>query len=147
MDDSRCQDFFLQPTQRLQRRYEALRAFFVERRPLLEVASDFGYAYGTLRNMITNFRKQCRNDDLPPFSPNRVMDAPLAATPIGMVPNRNQPPSLMRTGATCPQDAACILEPLASSCSCRSWHVSASTSWSAKPAILVPAWFPPWPPC
>src|SRR5947208_2817114 len=33
MDDSSCQSFFLQPAQTLHRRYEVLRAFFLEGRP------------------------------------------------------------------------------------------------------------------
>jgi hypothetical protein len=101
MDDSRCLDFFLQPNQRLHRRYEALRAVFVERRPLQEVARHFGYGYGSLRNLIVNFRKQCRDDDLPPFSPNRFMDAPPAAASIRKTPNRSQPTSPIAVAATC----------------------------------------------
>jgi len=139
MDDSRCQDFFLQPTQRLHRRYEALRAFFVERRPLREVASHLGYGYGTLRNLIADFRKQCRDDDLPPFSPNRSMDALPAPAANRQPPNRNLLPSLIAAGAICPQDAVCVLVSPASSCSYRCWPVWAWTDSSPRPAILVPA--------
>jgi hypothetical protein len=71
MNDTLCQDFFRQPAQRLHRRYEALRAFFVEHRPLPEVAQAFGFGYGTLRNLVADFRAQCRAGAVPPFSPSR----------------------------------------------------------------------------
>jgi hypothetical protein len=72
MDDSLCQRFFRLPTQRLHRRYEALRAFFLEQRSLQDIARDLGYGYGTLRNLICNFRKQCRDSAIPPFRPTTV---------------------------------------------------------------------------
>ena len=70
MDDTACHDFFHQPTQTLHRRYEALRAFFVERRGIAEIAQAFDYRYGTLRNLIANFRAQCQAHQTPPFSSN-----------------------------------------------------------------------------
>jgi hypothetical protein len=51
VDDLRCEQFFRQPQQLQQRRYEALRAFFLERRPLPDIARQFGLAHGTLRNL------------------------------------------------------------------------------------------------
>ncbi len=68
MDDSRCLRFFLEPTDTLHRRYEALRASFVERRPLKEIAQQSGYSYNTLRDVIGDFRARCREDRVPPFS-------------------------------------------------------------------------------
>jgi hypothetical protein len=62
MDDTACREFFLQPTQPRHRRYEALRAYFIDHRPLPEIARTFGYRYGTLRNLVTEFRAQCRRD-------------------------------------------------------------------------------------
>ncbi len=72
MDDSRCLRFFLEPTDTLHRRYEALRAFFVERRPLKEIAQRSGYSYNTLRDVICDFRARCREDRVPPFSPSHA---------------------------------------------------------------------------
>ena len=43
MDDTRCRQFFLEPTEPYHRHYEALRAFFVEGRQLPEIAQQFGY--------------------------------------------------------------------------------------------------------
>jgi hypothetical protein len=73
VDDSRGLRFFLEPTDTLHRRYEALRAYFVERRSLKQIAQEFGYTYNTLRGVIADFRAQCRHDQIPPFSwhPNR----------------------------------------------------------------------------
>ena len=68
MDDSRCLRFFLEPTDTLHRHYEALRAYFVERRPLKDIARRSGYSYNTLRDVICDFRAQCRDDRVPPFS-------------------------------------------------------------------------------
>ena len=68
VDDSRCLRFFLEPSDTLHRRYEALRAYFVERRPLKEIAQQSGYSYNTLRGVIGDFRARCREDQVPPFS-------------------------------------------------------------------------------
>jgi hypothetical protein len=43
MDDPRCRQFFLEPTETYHRQYEAIRAFFVEGRRLKEIAQQFGY--------------------------------------------------------------------------------------------------------
>jgi hypothetical protein len=68
VDDSPCLRFFLEPTGTLRRRYEALRAYVVERRPLKEIAQRSGYSYNTLRDVIGDFRARCREDRVPPFS-------------------------------------------------------------------------------
>jgi hypothetical protein len=92
MDNTLCLSFFAQPTQTLHRRYEALRAVFLEQRPLTEVAQRFGYRYGTLRNLVAEFRAQSRTGQLPPFSPPRRMDDPDArgasASPLNPTPRR-----------------------------------------------------------
>jgi hypothetical protein len=76
MDDTSCRSFFADPTETFHRRYEALRAVFLEQRPLIEVAQRFGYRYGTLRNLVAEFRAQCRTGQFPPFLPPRRMDDP-----------------------------------------------------------------------
>lgn len=76
MDNSCCHDFFVRPALALHRRYEALRAVFLDHRPLIEVARQFGYRYGTLRNVVAQFRAQCRTGRIPPFSRLRLTDAP-----------------------------------------------------------------------
>jgi hypothetical protein len=73
--------FFLDPQTPLQRRYEAFRAVVVEQQPLPEVAHRFGYAYGTLRNLVAQFQGQCRAEQVPPFLPiRREDDRPVSAT-------------------------------------------------------------------
>jgi hypothetical protein len=107
MDDISCQDFFLHPTQVLHRQYEAVRAVFVEHRPLPQVAQQFGYCYGSLRNLVADFRARCRAGQAPPFSPNRPAVArPPSAQPRRLVSRRRPPP---RTAASSPspQGVAC----------------------------------------
>lgn len=81
MDELRCQDFFLQPSHMLHRRYEALRAYFVDHRPLPDVARQYGYSYGTLRNLLTEFRQQYRTGQVPPFSPLPNVDDHMPTPP------------------------------------------------------------------
>ena len=49
IDDQPCRSFFLQPRSTFHRRYEALRAFFIEGRPPAEVAAQFGYKPAALK--------------------------------------------------------------------------------------------------
>lgn len=49
---------FLTPQNATQRQYEALRAYFVERRPGPEVAQRYGYTLGSLHQLIHQFRRQ-----------------------------------------------------------------------------------------
>ena len=59
MDDKHCRRFFSRPTNLSQRRYEALRAVFVEERCQKEVAQQFGFEYSTLRQLVYEFRQHC----------------------------------------------------------------------------------------
>ena len=54
-DPARC---FLVPQNRTHRKYEALRALFVEGAPLPEAARRFCYAGGTLRNLRAAFLRE-----------------------------------------------------------------------------------------
>jgi DNA-directed RNA polymerase specialized sigma24 family protein len=68
MDDTSFREFFSEPTNPYHRRYEALRAVFVERRSQKEVAEQFGYQYSTMRQLVYEFREHCRNSgDASPF--------------------------------------------------------------------------------
>ena len=60
MDDTACREFFSQTTNPYHRRYEALRAVFVEGRSQKEVAEQFGYQYGSFRQLVYEFRRDCR---------------------------------------------------------------------------------------
>ena len=93
MDDLACQDFFLHPAPVLHRQYEAVRAVFLERRPLAQVAQQFGYRYGSLRNLVADFRARCRAGQPPPFSPNRSAVGPRARARSGRpLGRRRRPP-------------------------------------------------------
>jgi DNA-directed RNA polymerase specialized sigma24 family protein len=68
MDDTSFREFFSEPTNPYHRRYEALRAVFVEGRSQKEVAEQFGYQYSTMRQLVYEFREHCRNSgDASPF--------------------------------------------------------------------------------
>jgi hypothetical protein len=92
MDDTACQNFFLRPAQTLHRQYEALRAVFVAHQPLPQVARQFGYRYGSLRNLVADFRAQCQAGQLPPLSPRRAAAGPVAAGPTTYPRDRKSRP-------------------------------------------------------
>ncbi len=68
MDDQLCRRYFLEPQSTFHRRYVALQAFFVEGRPLAEIAEQYGYKLASLNVMVSQFRAQCSRGCVPPFS-------------------------------------------------------------------------------
>jgi hypothetical protein len=72
MDDNRCRQFFVEPSQPLHRRYLALRAFFVGGESYEAVAEQFGVTYHTIRSWVRDFRAQCQEGQSPPFSPSHT---------------------------------------------------------------------------
>ena len=77
MDGGNYADYFLQPQQSSQRRYEALRAVFVEELSLKEVSQQFEISYGTIRNWVSDFCRTLDTGDAPPFSLQPALDARL----------------------------------------------------------------------
>jgi transposase len=68
MDDTPYREFFSQPTHPYHRRYEALRAVFLDGRSQKEVAQQFGYRYSTFRQLVYEFRPHGRDrGDVSPF--------------------------------------------------------------------------------
>jgi hypothetical protein len=97
MKDTFCSRFFLEPTQTLHRRYEALRAVFVDQQPQMEVAQRFGYTYATLRRLVSDFRAQCCAGQVPPFSlPHNTGDLPGNAAALPQLARTT--PSLLMCG-------------------------------------------------
>jgi hypothetical protein len=90
MDDSICRRFFLEPRQTSHRRYEALRAIFVDGLRLNEVADRFGYRPAALRSLISRFRAGRRAGSPPPFSflpdPDALPAGKRAKTKMGQNP-------------------------------------------------------------
>jgi hypothetical protein len=95
MDDRPCLEFFLEPRQSFQRRYEALRAIFVSGEPLVRVAERFGYRVAALKSMVSRFRGDRRRGITPPFFCRTVEDdLPVRRTRrTKMVPNRQRLPT------------------------------------------------------
>jgi hypothetical protein len=85
VDDSRYSTFFLQPIDPVHRRYEVLRAIFVEHQPMADVAQRLGYRYDTVRTLVSDFRHQLDSGQVPPFSPR-----PAGADPE-MMPHPQSP--------------------------------------------------------
>ena len=88
MDGMAYKDYFLQPLDVWHRRYEVLRAVFVDEHRMKEVAQRFGVSYGTVRNWAGEFRSQRGSDQRPPFLPRRCVAVRLARR---MVPNHRSP--------------------------------------------------------
>jgi hypothetical protein len=90
MDGSHTSRFFLEPEQTFQRRYEALRAVFVDAEPLDRVAVRFGYKSSALRSMASRFRADRRRGVTPPFFSRTGADVHPGLTPAktGHAPSR-----------------------------------------------------------
>ena len=93
MDDTICRRFFLQPQQTAHRRYEALRAIFLEGLPLNQVADRFGYRPAALRSLVSRFRSGCRAGSPPPFSFATHPDDPPEGSCAKTAAVRNSPKS------------------------------------------------------
>jgi hypothetical protein len=92
MDDILCHDFFARPTHPYQRRYEALRAVFVEGRASKDVAAQFGFAQRSLRQLVYEFRQHCRHsaDGSPFFESAKWGGLPARRLPLGL-PRKKSP--------------------------------------------------------
>ena len=95
MDDQSCRSFFLQPRSTFHRRYEALRAFFIEGRPPADVAVQFGYKPAALNVLISRFRHDVRDQRIPPFSSPTAADDPRAGRAARTAMGQKRPPSLI----------------------------------------------------
>ena len=69
MDDTAYHEFFTNPTQPYHRRYEALRAIFVDGRSQKEVAEEFGFEYSSMRQLAYEFRLYCDAENTSEESP------------------------------------------------------------------------------
>lgn len=137
MDDDPCRRFFLEPHQLLQRRYEVLRAFFVEQRPQAEIAGQFDLSPATVQSLVRDFRAQIRHNQVAPFLSNRASAGPAATRGKRRrySPRRRLSVTAVRSGS--PQDDVCGRALLASSCSCLCLRVWALTAWCAE--LVIPA--------
>ena len=92
MDDTACQAFFRQPTQTYHRRYEALRAIFVDGRSQKDVAAEFGFTHGSMRQLVFDFREYCDAEDGAGESPFFETSSPDVVSSMTMnTPTRRSP--------------------------------------------------------
>lgn len=68
MDRNICQQYFLDPDETGQRRYEVLRAVFIDDETAVEVAERFRLSHGTVRNWVSQFGATLERGERPPFS-------------------------------------------------------------------------------
>ena len=66
MDDPRL--FFANPQSTQHLRYEIVRTVLFEQQPMADVATRFGVTYGTVRNLVSQFRACLSQGRTPPFS-------------------------------------------------------------------------------
>ena len=92
MDDAAYRDFFTEPSRTYQRQYEALRAIFVDRRKQADVAEQFGYTYGALRQLVFRFRQFVDGQDESGEAPFFETLFPGVARPT-TIPKRPSPSS------------------------------------------------------
>lgn len=96
MEGVAYQDYFLQPLDVQQRRYELLRTVFVDGQSLWDAARRFDVSYGTARNWVSEFRQLVDAGQRPPFSQSRLV-VDRQAPP--MTPTRTSP---LPTSKPCP---------------------------------------------
>jgi hypothetical protein len=147
MKDPLSRRFFLEPQQPLHRRDEALRAVFVDQQPQTEVAERFGYTYNTMRRLVSDFRAQCRANQVPPFSwPRSTDDLPDNIVSRHQLA-RTLPSLRMRVG--CRGLQAVVYAPAwpVFSCFSRCWPRCSLTNSSPKQASPARGWCPPPAPC
>jgi Helix-turn-helix domain len=113
MDDTPYREFFSQPTHPYHRRYEALRAVFLDGRSQKEVAEHFGYQYSTLRQLVYEFRQHGRDGgDVSPVFESRSSDVlPRRAPPRGRgsqrLPSTRHPKWRTVSNWSCPSPIRC----------------------------------------
>ena len=141
MDGGHYEQFFLQPREPWHRRYEALRAVFVEGESMAEVAQRLDVAHGTVRNWASEFRKQQDSGQTPPFSTRLIANVTAAnRTRKKRSPGRRSP---TRASSRWNRDAGFGHDWRACSCSGRCWPNCDSIGSSAVPRIPVPRWCRP----
>ena len=141
MNRNMGQQFFLQPGGIEQRRYEVLRAVFVNEDTALEVADRFGLSHGTVRNWVSKFGAQLEHGEPPPFSMAvaQTLHDGLTRT------NRLLPRTFVSFRWT--RDAAGGHDWRGFFCSCRSWLGCGSICLWNRRAIPVQRWCLPPAPC
>ena len=109
MDDARCRQFFSQPTNPYHRRYEALRAVFVEGRAQQEVAEQFGFEYSSLRQVVYEFRRQSREaaEASPFFANGRSAGRPRRRRLPTRPPRKKRPTSRTAGSWSCRRPIRC----------------------------------------
>lgn len=137
-DDDPCRRFFLEPSQLLQRRYEVLRAFFVERRRQADIAAQFDLTPATVQSLVRDWRTQMQHGQVSPFLSSLDSDAPPAVPWLRLPRNRKHRLSATADRYVSPQDGDYARAWPASSCSYPCSPDSAWTNWYGRPAIPAP---------
>lgn len=78
MDGGPYENFFVQPQDATQRRYEVVRAVVVDGDLCVDVAQRLNIPHGTVRNWVCEFRKHIDAGCTPPFFFKRLQAGRLA---------------------------------------------------------------------
>jgi len=57
------EEFFMEPRALAQKQYEALRMYFIEKKPAKKVAMRFGYTYRGFTTLVSDFRNKLKKED------------------------------------------------------------------------------------
>jgi len=91
--DERCRQFFLQPQATFHRRYEALRAYFVDGQPIAAIAQRLGYRPASLKSLLCRFRASFDNGGPAPFLLRTDAAGPPASDAVKITMAPKHPPS------------------------------------------------------
>jgi hypothetical protein len=109
MDDTPYREFFSQSTHPYHRRYEALRAVFLDGRSQKEVAQHFGYRYSTLRQLVYEFRQHGRDGSGgSPFFESQSSDVPPRGRGSPRLPSPRRPKWRTVSNWACPSPSRCV---------------------------------------
>ena len=139
MDESTCRQFFLSPNQTEHRRYEALRAVFVEGCSQKEAATAFGYTYGSMRQLVNDFRNFCIDETTATedffFGTGNLSG--LLRFFKKITPRPNRPSLIVRRSCWfgMKNQSSAELEPQGCFCSCLCWRIWCLTKLSNRRAI------------
>ncbi|MCP4762112.1 MAG: transposase [archaeon] len=66
-------DFFQAPKSIMHKQYEALRAFYVDKKSAITIAKEFGYSVASVYSLTRDFKKRMHNEDMTSYFFNKAL--------------------------------------------------------------------------